>query len=152
MRCLLGALTLACLAYGTVDAGGLGLAFTPSGRYPSFAEGRRCLENRCRYKHTGLEAENTLGSRVGRLASRFFKGQWHKTVSSKKRGARRTGAAGARAMFTGIVEEVGEVDGLLMDIKTPGVTLTIKGKTVLDGAYEGCSISVNGVCLTVTVS
>ena len=57
---------------------------------------------------------------------------------------------GPQAMFTGIVEEIGEVDEMVMDIKTPGVTLTLKGDVVLDGAYEGCSISVNGVCLTVT--
>jgi len=37
-----------------------------------------------------------------------------------------------------------------MDIKTPGVTLTVNADTVLEGAYEGCSIAVNGVCLTVT--
>ncbi|CAN0322340.1 unnamed protein product, partial [Hapterophycus canaliculatus] len=31
-----------------------------------------------------------------------------------------------------------------------GVELTVKADTVLDGATEGCSIAVNGVCLTVT--
>ncbi|KAJ1485837.1 hypothetical protein T484DRAFT_1891825 [Baffinella frigidus] len=66
------------------------------------------------------------------------------------RKVRRDGIAGARAMFTGIVEEIGEVEGLSIDMKTPGVTLTLNANTVLEGAYEGCSIAVNGVCLTVT--
>ena len=65
-------------------------------------------------------------------------------------GERRKKAVGPKAMFTGIVEEVGEVSEMFMDIKVPGVTLTLKGDIVLQGAYEGCSISVNGVCLTVT--
>jgi hypothetical protein len=56
-----------------------------------------------------------------------------------------------KAMFTGIVEEMGTVSSLVEDPKTGGgVTLQIAGKTVLEGAYEGCSIAVNGVCLTVT--
>lgn len=65
-------------------------------------------------------------------------------------GERRKKAVGPKAMFTGIVEEVGEVSEMFMDIKVPGVTLTLRGDTVLEGCYEGCSISVNGVCLTVT--
>ena len=44
----------------------------------------------------------------------------------------------------------GQVEALAIDIKTPGVTLTVNADTVLEGAYEGCSIAVNGVCLTVT--
>ena len=56
-----------------------------------------------------------------------------------------------KAMFTGIVEEMGTVSSLVEDPKSGGgVTLQIAGKTVLEGAYEGCSIAVNGVCLTVT--
>lgn len=64
----------------------------------------------------------------------------------------------ARNMFTGIVEEVGTIVSLneREDItlwdgrKGPGTELTVKGNVVLDGAYLGCSISVSGVCLTVT--
>ena len=50
-------------------------------------------------------------------------------------------------MFTGIVEEVGEV--LTMDRGSKSIKLTIKCKDVLEGTKIGDSISVNGVCLTV---
>ena len=46
-------------------------------------------------------------------------------------------------MFTGIVEEVGHVQGI-----TPG-RLTIRGSTALEGIRTGDSIAVNGACLTV---
>lgn len=61
-------------------------------------------------------------------------------------------------MFSGIVEEMGSVASLVKNEKVKlwdgsvgeGVELTVKANTVLDGAEEGCSIAVNGVCLTVT--
>lgn len=46
-------------------------------------------------------------------------------------------------MFTGIVEEVGHIQGI-----TPG-RLTIRGSTALEGLHIGDSIAVNGACLTV---
>ncbi|CAE7536304.1 rib5 [Symbiodinium natans] len=61
-------------------------------------------------------------------------------------------------VFTGIVEEMGTVlsverkanlemwDGS----KSEGFVLRIKCKVALEGAYIGCSIAVNGTCLTVT--
>ena len=63
-----------------------------------------------------------------------------------------------RLMFSGIVEEMGLVDELtsrsdmlLWDgTKGEGVELTVIGSTVLQEAYIGCSIAVNGVCLTAT--
>ena len=50
-------------------------------------------------------------------------------------------------MFTGIVEELGEIVG-----REPGrvTRLTIRGPLVTGDAREGDSIAVNGVCLTVT--
>jgi riboflavin synthase len=51
-------------------------------------------------------------------------------------------------MFTGIVEELGEVVEL-----TPaegGARLTLRGPLVVQGTAHGDSIAVNGVCLTVT--
>ncbi|WP_251212440.1 riboflavin synthase [Adlercreutzia murintestinalis] len=51
-------------------------------------------------------------------------------------------------MFTGIVEEVGSVERI-----TPGArsaTIALKASTVVEGTKLGDSISVNGVCLTVT--
>lgn len=62
------------------------------------------------------------------------------------------------SMFTGIVEEMGTVvkleerdDMTLWDgSKGQGTELTVRGNVVLDGAYLGCSICVNGVCLTAT--
>jgi riboflavin synthase len=47
-------------------------------------------------------------------------------------------------MFTGIVEELGQV----LSIGTG--RLTIQAKTVLDDIHLGDSIAVNGICLTVT--
>lgn len=49
-------------------------------------------------------------------------------------------------MFTGIVEEVGNVLGL--DPHATGARLTVGCKIVLGDAREGSSIAVNGVCLT----
>ncbi len=49
-------------------------------------------------------------------------------------------------MFTGIVEELGEVVGL--DHYADSARLTIQGS--IDDAAPGDSIAVNGVCLTVT--
>ena len=47
-------------------------------------------------------------------------------------------------MFTGIVEEVGEV------VAATGTGLGIRARTVLEEARLGDSIGVNGTCLTVT--
>ena len=51
-------------------------------------------------------------------------------------------------MFTGIVEEIGEV----LDLRRTEdvVVLTVRGPTVTSDARMGDSIAVNGVCLTVT--
>lgn len=49
-------------------------------------------------------------------------------------------------MFTGIVEEVGIVRSIQPG--KSGARLTIDCKEVLTDAVEGCSIAVNGVCLT----
>jgi riboflavin synthase len=49
-------------------------------------------------------------------------------------------------MFTGIVEEVGMVAA--MERHAAGARLRIDCKTVIEGAREGSSIAVNGVCLT----
>mmetsp|Transcript_51159 Transcript_51159/g.95888 ORF Transcript_51159/g.95888 Transcript_51159/m.95888 type:complete len:242 (+) Transcript_51159:71-796(+) len=61
-------------------------------------------------------------------------------------------------VFTGIVEEMGTVvsverkaDLEMWDgSKSEGFVLRIKCKEALKGAYIGCSIAVNGTCLTVT--
>lgn len=50
-------------------------------------------------------------------------------------------------MFTGIVEELGEVVGI--DDLGDSVRLTLRGPTVTSDARHGDSIAVNGVCLTV---
>lgn len=51
-------------------------------------------------------------------------------------------------MFTGIIEEVGTVAGLRR--VSHGVSLTIRGNTILEDVHKGDSIAVNGICLTVT--
>ena len=54
-------------------------------------------------------------------------------------------------MFTGIVEELGEVVAVERPRGTDGTArLTIRGPDVTVDAAHGASISVNGVCLTVT--
>ena len=50
-------------------------------------------------------------------------------------------------MFTGIVEELGEVTG--RDVLADAARLTIRGPVVTSDAGHGDSIAVNGVCLTV---
>lgn len=50
-------------------------------------------------------------------------------------------------MFTGIVEELGEVVDL--DARAGSVRLTVKAGRVLEGSEQGASLAVNGVCLTV---
>lgn len=51
-------------------------------------------------------------------------------------------------MFTGIVEEIGTVSRLEQLVDS--VRLVIGAKKVVTDATLGCSIAVNGVCLTVT--
>ena len=53
-------------------------------------------------------------------------------------------------MFTGIVEELGEVVGL--DDLTDAARLTVRGPQVTSDVANGDSIAVNGVCLTVASS
>jgi riboflavin synthase len=49
-------------------------------------------------------------------------------------------------MFTGIIEELGQVRSL--EQRGEGVRITIAAKLVTADAHDGDSISVNGVCLT----
>lgn len=51
-------------------------------------------------------------------------------------------------MFTGLVEEIGEVAAVAG--KDDGYRIDIAARTVLGGVAVGDSIAVNGVCLTVT--
>jgi riboflavin synthase len=59
-------------------------------------------------------------------------------------------------MFTGIVEELGEIERIesAAPSATPGearaVILSVRGPLVTQDAVHGASIAVNGVCLTVT--
>lgn len=50
-------------------------------------------------------------------------------------------------MFTGIVEELGEIEGIEPD--GDSVRVRIRGPVVSGDAVHGASIAVNGVCLTV---
>jgi riboflavin synthase len=54
------------------------------------------------------------------------------------------------AVFTGIVEELGEVVSL--EELGDSARLTVRGPLVTAGASKGDSIAINGVCLTVTES
>ncbi|WP_433325433.1 riboflavin synthase [Spirillospora sp. CA-294931] len=50
-------------------------------------------------------------------------------------------------MFTGIVEELGEIEAIAPE--GDSITFTIRGPLVTQDAVHGASIAVNGVCLTV---
>ena len=50
-------------------------------------------------------------------------------------------------MFTGIVEEIGEV--IMVEPHGDSATLTVQARLVADQLRHGASIAVNGVCLTV---
>lgn len=51
-------------------------------------------------------------------------------------------------MFTGLIEEIGEVESVIKSAKS--AKITIKAYKVLEGIKIGDSICTNGVCLTVT--
>jgi riboflavin synthase len=53
-------------------------------------------------------------------------------------------------MFTGIVEELGEVTAV--EPRGDSARLTLRGPLVTEGARHGDSIAVNGVCLTVVTT
>ncbi len=53
-------------------------------------------------------------------------------------------------MFTGIVEELGQV--VALDRSGGSARLTVRGPAVTADASRGDSISINGVCLTVTAT
>jgi riboflavin synthase len=53
-------------------------------------------------------------------------------------------------MFTGIVEELGEVAAV--EARGDSARLTLRGPLVTEGARHGDSIAVNGVCLTVVTT
>ena len=63
-----------------------------------------------------------------------------------------------RLMFSGIIEDMGTVEELVQDQKMTlwdgstgvGTQLTIVSQVAVEDAYVGCSIAVNGVCLTAT--
>jgi len=51
-------------------------------------------------------------------------------------------------MFTGIIEELGKIQRI--ETRSSGMRFTISAKLVMDDLNIGDSISINGVCLTVT--
>ena len=51
-------------------------------------------------------------------------------------------------MFTGIVEEIGEV--VSVEGHGDSAVLSIAARTIADDLRHGASIAINGVCLTVT--
>jgi riboflavin synthase len=51
-------------------------------------------------------------------------------------------------MFTGLIEEIGEIKSIEKGAKS--ARITIKAERILEGIKLGDSVSTNGVCLTVT--
>ena len=54
----------------------------------------------------------------------------------------------AGCMFTGIIEEVGEIQSIKKGANS--AVITIKANTVLGDLHLGDSVALNGVCLTAT--
>src|ERR1700691_2791263 len=52
-----------------------------------------------------------------------------------------------KAMFTGIIEELGKVEEVGV-LESAGARLRVRCATVMSDLTEGASIAVNGVCLT----
>ncbi|MFM6974415.1 MAG: riboflavin synthase, partial [Agromyces sp.] len=50
-------------------------------------------------------------------------------------------------MFTGLIEEIGEI--VALEHVDDSVRLTVRGPVAVSDAVHGASISVSGVCLTV---
>mmetsp|Transcript_2523 Transcript_2523/g.7550 ORF Transcript_2523/g.7550 Transcript_2523/m.7550 type:complete len:235 (+) Transcript_2523:293-997(+) len=75
--------------------------------------------------------------------------QRYSKLEIDRRRARLPHALGVKMVFTGIVEEVGQVRKL-EDAAEGGVNLHVGAEKTLDGVALGDSISVNGTCLTVT--
>lgn len=65
------------------------------------------------------------------------------------RPTRLAGEGGARSMFTGLVEEMGNVKDVRV-LEDGGFEMTIEADVVLENVSLGDSIAVNGTCLTVT--
>jgi riboflavin synthase len=55
-------------------------------------------------------------------------------------------------MFTGIVEELGEIVALELAPDSSDATVTVRGRRVTGDAARGDSIAVSGICLTVVDS
>lgn len=53
-----------------------------------------------------------------------------------------------RTMFTGLVEEIGIVESVILGVNS--ARITIRAKKIIEDIKLGDSISTNGVCLTVT--
>ncbi len=51
-------------------------------------------------------------------------------------------------MFTGLIEEIGEIQNVIKSVKS--AKIRINASTILEDVKPGDSISTNGVCLTVT--
>ena len=67
--------------------------------------------------------------------------------NGRSTGSQTAGRTGV-AMFTGLVEEIGQIKKV--DRTGSSCRLTIACHKVLEGTKEGDSIAVNGTCLTVT--
>src|ERR1700759_4753955 len=80
------------------------------------------------------------------LACRCVRALCPRTPGARRRPVPRREAR----MFTGIVEELGEVVGL--DDLGDAARLTVRGPEVTSDVAHGDSIAVNGVCLTVASS
>ncbi|KAA8497685.1 Riboflavin synthase [Porphyridium purpureum] len=91
-----------------------------------------------------------VGRKAQKAASRHF--LYHNflpNVSSSSSTCRSQSTV--RMMFTGIVEEIGQVEAIVnLDSEEGGVEMTLKAGVTLERTQLGDSIAVNGTCLTVT--
>jgi riboflavin synthase len=93
-------------------------------------------------------AEHSFGLRQ---QSTFYKRVAIPIPKQHLSGRQQHGGAGVRALFTGIVEEMGTVKEVkqVQNGDEIGFEVTIAGSVVLEGVKLGDSIAVNGTCLTV---
>eukprot|EP00850_Spirogloea_muscicola_P009168 SM000051S17528 [mRNA] locus=s51:23171:26056:- [translate_table: standard] len=91
------------------------------------------------------------GASLSGVSSSFRKGAWSLVKLHSAGQSGHSGGAqglGVRALFTGIVEEMGTVNELVE--VDGGWQLTVRASDVLTDVKLGDSIAINGTCLTVT--
>lgn len=95
----------------------------------------------------GFLNKTNVNNQICQRTNRFCTSQ---RIAQKRVNSRRS-ALSPTLVFTGIVEEMGEVNNIEnITSESGGVNLIVNADLTIAGVKEGDSISVNGTCLTVT--